>query len=174
MNETRRLVTAVVTATGALGVLLALRPLPVERLLAAYVLVLASIAIFHFVRAFRSESAPAGSSQFEQALREHARKGSARPGVFLAMEREIELGVAHAGQAHRRLLPLLRAAAAARLQTRHGIALGRGTGTDAARRMLGEDAWELLRPDRPPPDDPFGPGPSRDAVTSLIERVETL
>jgi hypothetical protein len=88
------------------------------------------------------------------------------------MERELELGIAGAGHAHHRLLPLLRAAAAARLASRHGIELERRP--EAARELLGEEAWELLRPDRPEPVDRFAPGIPRARVAGLIEKVESL
>jgi hypothetical protein len=172
VSERYRLLTSAVTVTGVLGILLAVRPLPAERLLAAYVLALAAIVLLHFVRAYRGDVASAGRSRFEQALRERGRAPAGRPGVFLAMERELELGIAHAGQAHRRLLPLLRAAAASRLEARHGIELGRGS--PAARALLGDEAWDYLRPDRPPPADPFGPGVPRETVTALIDRLEEL
>ena len=45
---------------------------------------------------------------------------------------------------------------------------------EAARALLGEDAWELLRPDRPPPEDRHGPGVPPRRVAALIERVESL
>jgi hypothetical protein len=88
------------------------------------------------------------------------------------MERELVLGVADADHAHRRLLPLLRAAAAARLSARHGIELERRP--EAARALLGEDVWELLRPDRPEPKNRHAAGVPRDRVAAVIERVESL
>ena len=72
------------------------------------------------------------------------------------MERELVLGSADADHAHRRLLPLLRGTAAARIAARHGFELERRP--DAARALLGEDVWELLRPDRPEPEDRHAPG----------------
>jgi hypothetical protein len=88
------------------------------------------------------------------------------------MDREIVLGSADADHAHRRLLPLLRAAASARLAARHGIELERRP--ELARSLLGEDVWELLRPDRPEPDDRHGPGIPRERIAAVIERVEAL
>ena len=88
------------------------------------------------------------------------------------MERELELGIASAGSAHHRLLPLLRSAAAARLAARHGVELDRRP--EAARALLGEEVWDLLRPDRPEPADRFGRGVPRERVSAVIERVESL
>ncbi|HKI93484.1 MAG TPA: hypothetical protein VJ986_14375, partial [Gaiellaceae bacterium] len=86
--------------------------------------------------------------------------------------RELELGAASAMHAHRRLLPLLREAAASRIGSRHGFELDRRP--DAARRLLGDEVWELLRPDRPEPADRHGPGVPRRSITTVIERVESL
>ena len=88
------------------------------------------------------------------------------------MEREILLGIADADHAHRRLLPLLRATAAARLASRHGLELDRRP--DLQRELLGREVWELLRPDRPAPADRHGSGLPREQVVAVIERVESL
>ena len=64
------------------------------------------------------------------------------------------------------------AAASARLASRHGIELERRP--EAARAMLGEDVWELLRPDRPEPADRHGPGVPREQVAAVIEALESL
>jgi hypothetical protein len=88
------------------------------------------------------------------------------------VERELGLGMARAGRLHTHLLPMLREAAAARLAARRGIELDRRP--EAARAALGDEAWELLRPDRPPPADPNAPGISKRRVTALIDSLERL
>jgi hypothetical protein len=162
---------AAALATVGLVVLLADKTLPTARVFAIWFVLLAGAALLALLRADEDE-APQATSRFEQALARGTRRASTRPAVFLGMERELELGSSRASYAHRRLLPLLRSAAAARLQSRHGIELERNP--DAARTRLGEEAWELLRPDRPAPADPFGPGPSPETIAALIERVEAL
>jgi hypothetical protein len=169
MNLARRLVAPVVAATAALVVLLALRPLSTSRALGIWVVLVAALALLLLVRHSRSGVRPA--PRFEAALRSRTETPS-EPVELLRMERELELGIANASSAHHRLLPLLRAAAAARLASRHGVELDRRP--DAARALLGEEAWELLRPDRPEPVDRFGRGVPRERVTALIERVESL
>jgi hypothetical protein len=159
-------------ATIVLIVLLAVKALPAGRVFAIWIVLLAAIALLGLVRIFRSATEPEAPPRFELALGDGRTTAVARPPVFIAMERELELGTSHAGQAHRRLLPLLRAAAAARLQAKHGIELEHGGA--AARGLLGDEAWELLRPDRPPPADPFGPGLPDETIVALIERVESL
>ena len=88
------------------------------------------------------------------------------------MEREIVLGSADADHAHRRLKPLLRGIASARIAARHGFELERRP--EEARALLGEDVWELLRPDRPAPADRDAPGVPRKAIVAAIERIEAL
>jgi hypothetical protein len=165
----RRLAVPVIAATVALIVLLAVRPLSTPRALGIWVVVVAGLALLLLVRHSLSQARHA--PRFEAALRVRA-PAAAEPVELLRVERELELGIASAGSAHHRLLPLLRAAAAARLASRHGVELDRRP--EAARALLGEHAWELLRPDRPEPGDRFGRGVPRECVAALIEKVESL
>ena len=172
MNERRRFLGSVATVTFILGILLGVRPVSVERLLAGYMVALAAITLISLVRDFGARTKPVEARRFDDALRGPRGKPANRPPVFLAMEREIEQGIDHAGQAHRRLLPLLRTSAAARLAEQHGVDLE--DRPDVARALLGAEAWEYLRPDRPEPVDRHGPGLSRETVAALIESVEKL
>lgn len=172
MNKRRRIVSSVATVTAVLGILLGVRPVSIERLLAGYVIAVAAIVLISLVRDFRQGTEPEEASRLDEALRERPKKTAARPPAFIAMEREIEQGIEHAGQAHRRLLPLLRTAAAARLALHHGVELENRP--DVARTLLGEEAWAYLRPDRPQPVDRHGPGLSRETIAALVERVEAL
>jgi len=169
MRIARRLAVPVAAATAALVVLLALRPLSTSRALAIWVVLVAAIALVLLVR--HSRGGGPQRARFEAALRGRA-PAAAQPVELLRMERELVLGSADAIYAHRRFLPLLRAAAGARLASRHGIELDRKP--EAGRALLGEEAWELLRPDRPEPADRHGPGVPRARVAALIERIESL
>ena len=169
MNHLRRAVAPVVAATVSLVVLLAVRPLSTSRALGIWIVIVTGLVLLLLVRPSRSPARRV--SAFEEALRARA-PTAAEPVELLRMERELELGIASAGSAHHRLLPLLRAAAAARLASRHGVELDRRP--EAARALLGEEAWELVRPDRPEPADRFGRGVPRERVTAVIERVESL
>jgi hypothetical protein len=167
----RRLAWPTVIAAVVLVVLLALRPLSTSRALAIWVVVVVAIALVLLVRHARARRGPRHASRFEAALR--GRRDTPQPPVeLLRMERELELGIADSAHAYRRLLPLLRAAAEARLASRHGIELNGRPG--AAEALLGEETWELLRPDRPEPADRHGPGVPRASVAAAIERVEAL
>ena len=171
MSERRRLVGAVSIATALLVVLIAVRPLPAERLLALYVLLLAAIALASLTRVAATTAERRHASRFEHELEAREERPS-RPPELVRAERDVTLAVASADHAHRRLLPLLREAASARLYAHHGIELTRRP--DRARTLIGDDAWELLRPDRPEPDDRHGPGISLARITAIVERLERL
>lgn len=144
----------------ALVVLLAVRPVSSERIVAGYVLALAAIALARATRLLGSD-AEAPVSRFELALR-RTPDVQARPPELVRVEREIVLGTTSAGHLHTRLLPLLREAAAARL------------GPRLTRETLGDEAWELLRPDRPEPLDRGAPGLPLRRVRDLVATLERL
>ena len=157
--------------TVGFGVVLAWGALPASRTVGIWLLCLAAFFLLRFVREVRTADAEKFSRRFDAALRGRPAKASV-PGELLRMERVIGLGVAHSIDCHRQLLPLLRAAAAARLASAHGIDLVRSPA--AARARLGDEAWELLRPDRPAPEDRYAPGVPREVVAKLIAQVEGL
>jgi hypothetical protein len=55
---------------------------------------------------------------------------------------------------------------------RHGVELERQP--DVARRLLGEQAWDLVRADRPPPADSLGPGLREEEIAAAVTRLESL
>lgn len=161
------------TATALLALLLGLRPFPAERSFAIWIILLAAILLSDVVRGPRTADRRTArrAARFEEALRPRPVE-TERPPELERLEREIVLGAGSAAYAYRRLLPRLRAAAAARLAVGHGIGFERRP--EAARALLGEHAWELLRPDRPEPKDPNGPGVPRPHIEALVERIEAL
>ena len=171
MRERRRIAGSVLAATAVLVILLGVRPLPAERLLAGYVLVVAGIALAALTRIAQPAAERRGASRFEQALRRRHER-PVRPPELIRTERELTLGMANAGHAYSRLLPVLREAAAARLAARHGIDL-RARPRDAE-ELLGNDAWELLRPDLPAPEDRNAPGLPTARLEALVSRLEHL
>jgi hypothetical protein len=170
-SERRRIGTTVAGATALLVVMLGIRPVSIQQILSAYVLVLAAIALAALTRVARSASDLPPPSTFEAALGAR-RLDPMRPAELVRTEREIVLGTSSAGHLHERLLPLLREAAAARLSAGHGIDLERRP--DAARTLLGDEAWELLRPDRPQPGERTGPGISMQRLREVIGTLEKL
>lgn len=157
-----------VVVTLGLAVALGLRPISTREILAAYVLALAFFALVLLMRIARSgDEWERATSQLELALAPR-KETSARPAELVRTERDLMLSAANAGELHTRLLPQLRDVAAARLADRHNLDLPH------ARGVLGEEAWELLRPDRPAPADRGGPGLPLEAIARLVDTVERL
>jgi hypothetical protein len=161
-----------VLLTIGLVIVLGAGVLPPGRAVAIWLLCLAALLLSRFVRELRTADEHGTPRRFDALLRVPRAPKAGVPGELLRVEREIVLGVANAGDAHKRLLPLLRSAAAARLSARHGIDLARRP--DDAQVRLGDEAWELLRPDRPEPRDRHDRGVPRDALARVIAQVEGL
>lgn len=164
---------AVMVALATLGLVIALgvRPTSTERILAAYALALAGLGMLALTRAADGATEFPPESLFEQWLSVPA-EVNVRPPELVRIEREIMLGSSSAAHLHRRLLPLLREAAAARLASHHHVDLGRRP--EAARRLLGDEAWEVLRPDRPEPVDRNAKGMSLREIGQLVGTLERL
>ncbi len=154
-SEPRRVATLVGLTTVALVVVLGLHPVSTERIAAGYVLALAAIGLGAATRILGAESWHTRGSQFEHMLSRR-------------IEREITFGTTSAGHLHTRLLPLLREAASARL----GIDLD--LQPERARAALGEEMWELVRPDRPEPADRNAAGLPLRRVRDIVESLERL
>ena len=91
--ERRRIAIPVAVATLALAVLLAVRPLPADRIAAGYVLALAAIGLAAFTRSLSSATSEQPASQFDRMLTRPAEQAS-RPPELVRIEREITLGAA--------------------------------------------------------------------------------
>jgi hypothetical protein len=169
MRTALRLANPLAGATLILVVLLSIHALPTTRALAIWLVLLTAIALREFVRSVPQDNDR--KPRFEAALRSQATSATEPPAPS-RIEREFELSLAFADYAHRTLLPLLRTAAAARLAMRHGIVLERQP--HAARRVLGEQTWDLVRPDRPPPADSLAPGPPEEEIAAVVTRLESL
>ena len=154
--------------TIGLAIALGLRPVSTREILAAYVLALTCIALVALAReAHVAHDWDRSTSELERALapRKAVRE---RPSELIRVERDVTLSVANAGELHARLLPKLRDVATARL------AVDRGVSFANAREILGEDAWELLRPGRPEPADRNAPGLPFAQVEALVTKLESL
>ena len=106
---------------------------------------------------------PGERSEFDDAL--HAKH---RPPLRIAerdkLAREVQLGMQTAFDLHYRLRPTLVEIARNRLA-------GRGISFENERRaksVLGNEAWELLRPDREPPRDRNAPGIGTDELGRVV------
>ena len=167
----RQAISGTVVTTLALVAALSAGLLTPGKLLAVYVLVLAGIAIAALTRSAQDASEWHEAALFDHALR-RPETITVRPPDLVRMEREITLGSAKVAHLESRLLPILREAAAARLAARHNVDLARRPET--ARRLLGEDAWELLRPDRPEVADRAASGLPLRRIRELVDTLERL
>jgi hypothetical protein len=157
--------------TVVLVVLLVVLPGRAGLIVHLYVLAVAAIALFHLVRVMRAAHPAAGPSRFDAALRRRPQRHERLP-ELTKIEREVALGMATAFDLHYRLRPSLRRTAAELLAARRGIDIDREP--EAARRALGEDAWEIVRRDREPPHDRFAPGVRPATLQRAVASLEAL
>jgi hypothetical protein len=159
-----------VLVTIGLAVALGLRPISIREILAVYVLSVAAIALAVLTR-LNARDPWEPVSEFDRALRPRVIE-RVRPPELVRLERELTLASAGAGHLHVRLVPLLRDAAAVRLAARRRIDLFRHP--EEASPILGDEAWELIRPDRPEPENPQGSGLPLRRIGRLIDAIENI
>jgi type IV secretory pathway TrbD component len=103
------------------------------------------------------------------------RSRRSRPAEPVRALEELEHAVEFAGSTafdfHFRLRPHLVRAATAGLE-RHGVELGRQP--ERARQLLGEEAWELVRPDRAAPERRNAPGMELGRLQRVVDRLDAL
>jgi hypothetical protein len=163
-------VMAAVGATVLMLVLTSVAPHHGRRLIAGWLVVLAFLVTRVLLYALLGVRV-LGRSAFDAALLPHRAERS-RPEELDRLRRLLVLASASGTHAHTRLRPLLRGIAADRLAWRHGLGLDRQP--EAARRLLGEAAWELVRPDAAPVEDRYARGPSPATIDEAIRSLEAL
>jgi hypothetical protein len=87
------------------------------------------------------------------------------------LDRVVSGATSHAGDVHLRLRPILREIAAGGLR-RRGVELD--AQPRAAQALLAPDTWELVRPDRPRPDDAFARGLAPARLNAVLDDLEAL
>jgi hypothetical protein len=138
-----------------------------ELVLDLFLLLIASAAILALVRAL-SVAIPRAAA--EPAVR--PRRSSQRLGELERTERAVLLSASTAFDVHYRLRPILREIAAQRLATRRGFSLD--VDTEAARAVVGEETWELVRPEREPPELRFAPGIAALELREVVASLERI
>jgi hypothetical protein len=135
-----------------------------------YLLALGGVLLLALVRATRVKAPSATTSGFERALATmRKRPGDSGP---LAMARDLDLATLTAFHLHVRVRPLLREIAAHRLRARYGVDLDAEPAR--ARELVGARAWDVVRPDRSPPDDRLAPGPSVSYLREIVTELESI
>jgi hypothetical protein len=135
-----------------------------------YILVVGGLALFQVAMATREAYPRAARSSLAEAL-DREPPGPLRPPELERLERELTLGSSTAFDLHYRLRPTLRDIAGERLASQ-GLRLDGGGA--AVEQALGEELWELVRPDREPPSRRFASGISPAGARRVIERLEAL
>jgi len=136
----------------------------------AYALVIAALALHLLVRLLLA--AQPGLPRPTWDKRSGRTAGlPARSARLVELERLLVFGSGQAGELHTRVRPALRDIATQRLDDRRGLDLDH---SPEARVLLGDEAWELLRPDRPRPEHRAARGISEAALARIVDRLEAL
>jgi hypothetical protein len=156
--------------TAALVAVLMLAPGRAELAVHVYVLVLLAAALASVVGAIASAQS-AGPSLFDAALRRPPEMRE-RLQELMRLEREAALAQSSAFDLHYRLRPVLREIASGLLAARRGIELDRRP--ERAREVLGEETFDLVRPDREAPWDRLAPGIDVGELRAVVTRLEAI
>jgi hypothetical protein len=142
-----------------------------DALLEGYLLGIGGVLLLALVRT-TSESGPGiGASDFDRAVADMSRRYPADSGE-LSLVHDVQQSVASSFHLHTRLRPLLREIAAHRLSMRFGVDLDGEH--ERARELIGGEAWELVRPERPPPGDRLAPGPPASHLSKVVNELERI
>ena len=166
---TRNLAGAVAPATVALVVALLLAGAARGLALYAYVLFLGAVGLVVTVR--RTSARLPRTPPLERLVRRRADREEGVPQLDM-LARHLGAGRSSAFELHHRLRPVVRQIAGVQLARRYGIDLDRRP--ERVRVLLGPRTWELVRPDREPPQNRFGNGWSTKELRELIEELESI
>ncbi len=152
-------------ATILLVATLAVFPEEAEVAVDVYLIFLGGLALIGLVvlTGRRGEKA---ESPFDAARRPRRRPAPVLPELD-RLGREVSLGTQSAFDFHVRLRPVLVEIAEARLAA-HGGRL------EDAEGLLDPEAWDLVRPDRPPPADRHGPGADEATLRRFVDAIEKI
>jgi hypothetical protein len=172
MRRLTALAAPIALASVALGAALFLLPGRRDTALDVYILFLGALGLVTAVRATRAASPDVHEPSLAAELEDPLDVPPQRPRELERLEREVYLSLGSGFYLHHRLRPLLREIAAHRLLRRHGIELDRRP--DAARKLLGEEAWEWLRPERAEPRDRWASGPPLSELRGVVDALERI
>ena len=171
MSQAIRLGRFPIFLTLALIVTLVFLPGRAELVVRVYMLLLAVFVLVQLLAWVRSSLPKRTTSPVDAALSQRPRPAVRVPELE-RIEREVTLGQTTAFDLHFRLRPTLRRIASELLRARRGIDLD--ANPEAARRALGDETWELVRADREPPHDRFGPGIGLESLRHVVVSLEAL
>lgn len=162
------------SVVATIGVAVTLFLLPGRRHLAldVYVLVLGALGLLAAVRATRAASPEVHEPALAAELEDPLDVPPERPRELERLEREVYLSLGSSFYLHHRLRPVLREIASHRMLRNHGVELD--ARPEAARRLLGDQAWEWLRDDRPEPRDRWAQGPPLSELRGVVDALERI
>jgi hypothetical protein len=165
-------VATIMLAAAVMGTFITTVPRYRERAVQVFVIFAGALVIRLVVREIVASSSRPGPFAFDRALVPPPVTELGPASEPARIRFEVGAATHRAMELHHQLRRRLRALAADRLDARHGV--DPDGDPDAAARLLGEDAWELLRPDREAPQDRFGPGLPVETVARIVGAVEDL
>jgi hypothetical protein len=160
------IVGAAVLATLVLVAALAVLPDQAEVAADVYLIFLGGLALLGLVVSTGRSGEDAPDSPFA-AVRRPRRRAPVMLPELDRLGRELSLGTQSAFDFHVRLRPVLYEIAEARLAAR-------GRRLEEAEGLLGSEAWELIRPNRPPPIDRHAAGADPAAVRRFVDALEKI
>jgi hypothetical protein len=153
----------------ALAAIVAFAPGRTGLALRIFALVLCGAALLLVLAALR-RSYPR-ETPLRQAARADARTRPL-PGSLARLHQETALAVAGSFDLHFRLRPRLRRLASDLLAARRGVSLD--DEPERARALLGGETWELVRADRPEPEDRLARGLPINDLRRVVESLERI
>jgi hypothetical protein len=160
---------ALIAPTLALLVVGAFAPGRLELAVRIYALVVCAVALGLALRALRRSYPPVRPLR-PPAVRDSGSRSA--PPSLARIEHDAALGVAGGLDLHFRLVPRIRAIAGGLLASRRRLNLD--AQPDAARDILGLGTWELVREDRPAPDDRRARGLPTSDLRRVVESLEEI
>jgi hypothetical protein len=158
-----------VLPTTAFVVVVGLTPGRAGLALRVYALVVCGTALVLALLALRRAFPPERPLHGDRRARPERRSP---PSSLARIEHEAALGVAGSFDLHYRLAPRLRSIASGLLESRRRISLERQP--EAARAIVGESTWSLVRPDRDAPDDRLARGIPADELARVVDSLEAI
>jgi hypothetical protein len=95
-----------------------------------------------------------------------------QPATLARTHNDVVLGLASSFDLHYRLVPRLRAVASDLLASHRDVSLT--VEQDRAAEILGPATWELVRPDRPAPEDRLADGIPRGDLAVVVDALEAV
>lgn len=156
--------------TLAMLFVLAFLPGRTQLVIRVYALVLCGAALALMIAALRRAYPRATPLRPRKTRGGHTSRNA--PAMLARLEQEVALGAAGSFDLHHYLRHRLRTIAAELLAARRRVSLD-GDPREA-RALLGEEAWDLVRKDRPPPEDRLARGAAPDVLVRVVDSLESI